>query len=147
VPSSGTPARRSKAEPAVSTHAGVERAQEYIAAFHRWDVDAMRDFYADDVVWHVAGTHRLSGDYKGKDALFEYFAMARELTGGSLRLNPESILASDDHVAMFTRVTARREDVVLDTLIAQVMKVGHDGRWIEYWAVADDQDALDAFWS
>jgi ketosteroid isomerase-like protein len=126
---------------------GVQKAREYIDAFHNWDVDRMRDFYSDDIVWHVAGTHPLSGDYRGKDALFDYFTKVREMTGGSLRLEPESILASDRHTAFFTRITAERDGSSLDTLLAQVMRVGPDGRWTEYWAVSNDQDAVDRFWS
>lgn len=142
-----SPSRDAAAEWSMAEHPWVERAREYMDAFHAWDVSALREFYADDVVWHVAGSHRLSGDYQGKDALFDYFRVARELTGGSLHLEPESILASDRHVAMFTRVTGRRNDRGLDVTLAQVMKVGPDGRWTEYWAVADDQDAVDDFWA
>ena len=131
----------------IAEHPGVVRARQYMDAFHAWDVEALRDFYDDDVLWHVAGNHQLSGDYRGKDALFDYFRLARQLTGGSLHLEPESILASDRHIAMFIRVTGRRNDRALDVLLAQVMKVGPDQRWTEYWAVADDQDAVDAFWA
>lgn len=35
----------------------------------------------------------------------------------------------------------------MDTLLSQTRRLAHDGRWCEYWAVADDQDALDAFWA
>ena len=131
----------------IAEHPGVTRARQYMEAFHAWRVDAMRDFYSDDVVWHVAGNHRLSGDYRGKNELFEYFRTVRDLTGGSLILEPESILASDRHTAMFTRVRGSRAGRALDVLLAQVMTVGPDGRWTEYWAVADDQEAVDAFWS
>lgn len=107
----------------------------------------MREFFADDIVWHVGGNHRLSGDYRGKDELFEYFATVRELTEGTLRLEPRSILSSDRHTARFIRATASRQDRSFDVTLAQVFKVGEDGRWTEYWALADDQEALDAFWS
>lgn len=123
------------------------RAREYLEAFEKNDVEAMRDFFADDIVWHVAGNHPLSGDYRGKDQLFEYFETVRELTGGTLRLEAQSILASDQHMARFTRATASRQDRSFDVLLVQIYKVGADGRWTEYWALADDQEALDAFWS
>lgn len=35
---------------------------------------SLRDFFTDDVVWHVAGKHPLSGDYRGKDSLVGYSA-------------------------------------------------------------------------
>jgi hypothetical protein len=38
----------------------------------------------------------------------------RELTGGSLALEAQAILASDQYTAMFTRVTGQRESNTLD---------------------------------
>ncbi|MGH2677965.1 MAG: nuclear transport factor 2 family protein, partial [Actinomycetota bacterium] len=54
-------------------HPGVERARASIEAFNRGDMGALSEFYADDVLWHVAGKHGLSGDYKGRDELIAYF--------------------------------------------------------------------------
>ncbi len=127
-------------------HPGVQRARDYVQRFAEGDLDHLRDFYAEDVVWHVGGRHRLSGDYEGRDALFSYFDEVRQLTNGTLKLEPESIVASDRYTAMFTRVTAQREEKSLDVTLAQILRNGPDGRWNEYWAVSDDQDAVDAFW-
>jgi ketosteroid isomerase-like protein len=126
---------------------GAARAQEYVDAFGKGDLDALTEYFSDNVLWHVAGKHQLSGDYRGREALFDYFAKARELSGGSLRLEPESILASDGHIAMFMRVTGERDGKQLDVLMAEVMKVAPDGKWTEFWAVADDQESVDKFWS
>lgn len=128
-------------------HPGAERARQSLELVTQGDFERLRDFYSDDVVWHVAGDHPLSGDYRGKEELFEYFARVNSLTGGSLAVEPESILATDKHVTMFTRVKARRDDKSLDVVLAQVFHVGPDGRWNEYWALADDQEAVNAFWS
>jgi ketosteroid isomerase-like protein len=125
----------------------VARAYESIDVYNRGDFVALRDFYHEDIVWHVGGNHALSGTYRGRDALFEYFATVRRLTGGTLVLHPASIVASDDQIAMFTRVTARRGTRLLDVVLSQTFRVGLDGRWIEYRAVPDDQEAIDAFWS
>ena len=48
---------------------------------------------------------------------------------------------------MFTRVQGDRDGRSLDVLLAQVFKLGDDGRWSEYWATAEDQDLVDAFWA
>jgi ketosteroid isomerase-like protein len=130
----------------MAEHAGVTRAKEYLEIFATGDLDALQDFYSDDVLWHVGGNHPLSGDYRGKDALFDYFGRVRELTSGSLTLEPETILASDRHTAMFLRVRGARGDRKIDVIQSQVLKVGPDGRWCEYWAAATDQDQLDRFW-
>ena len=127
-------------------HPGVARAQASIDAFNTGDIDTLRDFYADDVVWHVAGRHGLSGDYTGRADLMAYFQRVREQTGGTLRLDPEAILASDKHTSMYVRVTGSRDGRSLDVTLAEALTVGMDGRWTEFWSLAEDQDAVDAFW-
>ncbi len=123
------------------------RARESIELVQKGEFDKLRDYYTDDIVWHVGGNHPLSGDYQGKEELIGYFEQVRSQTGGTLTIEPESILAGDQHVGMFTRVTAQRDGRSFDALLAQVFRVAPDGRWCEYWALADDQDAVDRFWS
>jgi ketosteroid isomerase-like protein len=130
----------------MAEHPGVARARASIETFNRGDMVGARDFYAEDVVWHVGGNHPLSGDYRGRDALFDYFDRVREMTGGTLSLEPEAILASDQHTAIFMRVVGRRGGKSLDVTLAEAFTVGPDGRWTEFWSLADDQEAVDAFW-
>ncbi len=127
--------------------AAVDRVRESLELVAQGNFEALRDFYTEDVVWHVGGNHPLSGDYRGQDELIKYFEQVRSMTHASLSLEPESILASDKHVAMFTRVKAEREGKTMDVVLAQVFRVAPDGRWSEYWALADDQEAVDQFWS
>ena len=131
----------------MADHPGVQRARESVELYINGDFDRLRDFYAEDVVWHTGGKNPLSGDYKGRDALFEYFTKVRAMTGGTLHIEPASIMASDQHTAMFARVTGTREGKTLDITLAQAFKVDEDGRYVEYWAMADDQESVDSFWS
>ena len=131
----------------MADHPGVARARQYFEAFNKGDAEALSDFFAEDVVWRVGGNHQFSGEYRGRKELFDYFDRVRQETAGSMSLEPESILASDDHTAVFARVRAQRGDKSMDVLLAQILENGPDGRWNEYWALADDQDAVNAFWS
>jgi ketosteroid isomerase-like protein len=131
----------------MTEHPNVARARGAFETFNRGDFGAYRQFFTEDVVWHVGGNHPLSGDYRGRDALFAYFDKVRQLTGGSLRTTPQDILADDAHCGVFTRVTAERDGRKLDVVQAQAFRVNADGKFSEYWALADDQDAVDAFWS
>ncbi|HJS27267.1 MAG TPA: nuclear transport factor 2 family protein, partial [Actinomycetota bacterium] len=88
----------------------------------------------------------LSGDYTGRADLMGYFQRVQEQTDGTLRLEPETILASDRHTSMYVRVTATRDGKSLDVTLAEALTVGPDGRWTEFWSLAEDQDAVDAFW-
>jgi ketosteroid isomerase-like protein len=131
----------------MAEHPNVTRAREAFEAFNRGDFARYRQSFTDDVVWHVGGNHPMSGDYRGRDALFDYFERVRQLTGGSLRTSPQDILADATHCGVFTRVTAEREGRQLDVIQAQAFRMNADGKFTEYWALADDQDAVDAFWS
>jgi uncharacterized protein len=131
----------------VSEHPNVTRTRQYFDTFAIGDLDALRDFFSDDVVWHVAGNHALSGDYHGKDELLSYFGKAREVSGGTLKLEPTAIMGSDRHVAVFLRITGERNGKRLDIEMAEAFTVDPDGRWSEFWSMPDDQDAVDEFWT
>lgn len=131
----------------MAEHPAVSQARAYLDTYGQGDLEALRAFFVDDVVWHVGGNHPLSGDYRGKESLFAYLRDVRESTGGSLALTPEAVLGNDRHVAMFVRVQGERNDKTLDVSMAEMVTVAPDGRWSEFWAMADDQDAVDAFWS
>ena len=65
----------------------------------------------------------------------------------AVRIVGQDILADDAHGGVFTRVTADRDDRHLDVVLAQAYRINPDGKFTEYWALADDQGAVDAFWS
>jgi ketosteroid isomerase-like protein len=110
------------------------------------DLDALIEQLTDDVVWHVGGDHPLSGDYRGKEAVRAYLDRVAELTGGSLKLEPLDVLASDRYVGVFHRVQAEVSGQRLDTTMVQARRRAEDGRYSEYWALATDQPAVDEFW-
>jgi ketosteroid isomerase-like protein len=110
------------------------------------DSETIRAMLADDAVWHVGGTHRLSGDYRGPDAILEYFERVGEETGGTLRLEPIEVLANDQHGAAFLRVTGERGDQHLDVTMAEAFHLDGEGRIREFWAHATDEDAINRFW-
>jgi ketosteroid isomerase-like protein len=131
----------------LSEHPNVTRTREYLDTFAQGDLEALRPFFSDDVVWHVAGNHPLSGDYFGKDELIDYFHAARELSGGTLSLEPSSIMANDAHVVVMLRVSGEREGKKLDIEMAEAFTVLPDGTWSEFWAMPDDQASVDEFWA
>ena len=45
----------------------------------------------------------------------------------------------------FTHVTADRESVHLDVIMADAMRFGPDGRDVEYWTLSNEQRRVDAF--
>jgi uncharacterized protein len=129
-------------------HGNVGRTREALETFNRGDLDAYRDFFDDDVVWFVRGTHGMAGAYRGIDALFEYFGQARQATGGSLRIEPIEIVADDRHAGVVARVRGSRDDGrTLDVEMTEAFTFTEDGRVKEFWALAAEQPVVDAFWA
>lgn len=131
----------------VPAHPQVVRTREFLDALARGEPEHLAAFFADDVMWHVAGATPLSGDHLGRDGLVAYFARDREEGIGALRREPATIIANDRHVAVFARVRGERGGRRLDVELAEMLAVGADGLWAEYWALVDDQRSVDAFWS
>ena len=127
--------------------ASVDKVRRYLDALQAGELESVSDYFSDGVVWRVAGTHPLSGTYRGKDELIGYFQKVRDMTGGTLKIEPESILTGERHMGILTRVSGERDGKTMDVLLAQAFTLDDQGRWSEYWALANDQDAVNAFWS
>lgn len=115
-------------------------------AFANGDMDTLRELFADDILWHVGGNARISGDYKGQEEVFELFGQLFELTGGTVKLEVHDVLANDDHVVALVRGTAERNGKTFDQNEVHVMHVA-DGEVTEFWGFEEDQAAAAEFWS
>ena len=125
----------------------AERLQGFLDAYAAHDREAMRDSLATDAVWHVGGTHRLSGNYRGRDAILAYFDQVGEETDGTLRLEAIELMANDRRGAAFLRVRGERHGRNLDVTMAEAFHFDDEGRISEFWAHATDQSAIDQFWT
>ena len=128
-------------------HPNEDLLQGFLDAYAKNERDAVGTSLAENAVWHVGGTHRFSGDYRGRDAILEYFDRVGSETGGTLQLEPIELMANDDRGAAFLRVTGEREGKRLDVTMAEAFQFDREGRIREFWAHATDQDAVDAFWA
>ena len=127
-------------------HPNAQRLGAFLDAYAAHDVEGIQAALADDAVWHVGGTHRFSGDYEGRDAIVRYFDSVGSETGGTLRLDPEELIANDRSGAAFLRVTADRDGRRLDVTMAEAFQFDDAGRIREFWAHATDQNAVNEFW-
>jgi uncharacterized protein len=112
-------------------------------AFAREDLTSLDEIFADDIVYHVPGHNPFSGDYQGKEAVYELFRQDRR---ASFRSEIHDILANDRHAVALTVVHGARQGRVLEDITVHVVHVV-DGRITEAWFFPGDQAASDAFWS
>jgi hypothetical protein len=123
------------------------RLETWLEAYGTNDRQTMGDSLADEAVWHVGGTHRHSGDYRGREAILGYFDAIRDATADTMRLETLEVIANERHGAAFLRVTAERGGRQLDSVVADAFRFDNDGRIVEFWASNSNQAAIDEFWA
>jgi ketosteroid isomerase-like protein len=127
-------------------HPNEELVRRGFEAFAKGDVDALRELFDPDVVWHAPGRGPLSGDHRGVDAILGFFARTMELTGGSFRVELHDVLANDEHAVALYVARGEREGRTLEDKSVLVSHV-RNGRFVETWQHSGDQYAADEFLS
>ena len=120
--------------------------QKLVDAFIKGDQAGLDAVFADDAVWHEDGSAPISGDHKGKQAIFGMFGQVMELSGGSFRPDVHDVCASEAHGVLLFHATGKRNGRELHT--PQVL-VGHiaNGKITEVWnTIADGESAWNEFW-
>lgn len=128
-----------------SQHRNASTVRNLFAAFEQKDAFALRGFFAEDAVWHVGGTSRLAGTYRGRREIVRFLGRLPRLTDGTYASRLIDVLASDDRAAVLYRATGRREGRTLD--IDQLLLFTlREGAVVEVTALPSDQQAFDSFW-
>jgi YbgC/YbaW family acyl-CoA thioester hydrolase len=110
------------------------------------DLAPVEELLAEDVVWHVPGTSPIAGDYRGREAVTEYFRLRRELAGGAIRITKGGEAHHEEALVQLAdgRAPLGGREVVWRT--AGVYRVA-DGRMAEAWLVPLDQEHFDRAWA
>jgi ketosteroid isomerase-like protein len=116
------------------------------AAFAAGDIPTVLETFSDELTWHVPGRSPLSGDYKGHDEVLGFFGKAMELSGGTLRVDVDEILAAGERVVALTTVAAERNGRRWSSPEVHVWRVV-DGKAVEFCEYQGDQQTEDEFWS
>ena len=130
----------------MAEHPNVALLRKGYEAFAKGDIAAITDMFAEDMVWHVPGNNLISGEHKGRDAVFAVFAKTMELTGGTFKLDLHDIVANDEHTVSLSRASASRQGKQLDLLGADIYHI-RNGKVTEWWSFVEDQRLDDEFWS
>jgi uncharacterized protein len=115
-------------------------------AFAAGDIDTVLSLFADDIVWHVGGTSKVSGDYRGHQQVVGFFSQMMELSGGTFRLDIHDVLANDVHGTVLATARAERDDQKVEVREVNIWHLAN-GKATEFWSFAEDEDALDKFFA
>jgi len=131
---------------AAMAHPNEDVVRRGYEAFAQGDVEAVKDIFAADIVFHVPGRGLISGEYRGRDAVLEFFAKGQELSAGSLRIELHDLAATDEHASALQVNRAERGGKTLEARVVGVYHV-RDGKATEAWFLTDRQEENDQFWS
>jgi ketosteroid isomerase-like protein len=147
VPGPHVPGLRLAApEAAVPEHPNVTLIKDGYMAFAKGDTEFIRGLLADDVVHRVPGRGPICGEYRTPEDVLGFYVRLFELSGGTFRTEPYSVMANDEYGAALVQTYAERPGRVLDGRSVDLFRL-RDGKITEIRTLAEDQYADDAFWS
>lgn len=118
----------------------------YLVALAAKDGAGVAAGLSESVVWHVGGSHPLSGRYQGRDRVLEMLAAFKERSGGTVELSPGIPMFNEDIAVVPLRFSATRLGRSMSMDGVDVFRLGPSGIE-EVWLFSSDQDVEDQFWT
>jgi len=131
----------------VAEHPHAQLVRTGYEAFSRGDMDTLRSMMTGDATHHVPGSHQLSGDCKGIDAVLDYYRRLYEETGGTFKVELRNVLVDGrGHAVSMHHFTAQRGDKRVDEDGAIVFRIVGD-KITDLDECVADIDRVNEFWS
>jgi quercetin dioxygenase-like cupin family protein/ketosteroid isomerase-like protein len=136
----------------VADHPNATRVRRALEArargkFDEEDSKIILEAFADDAVWHMTGKSAWAADVKGKDQLLARWRMVAEASGGTFAVELHDLYADDEHAVGISTIRAARGDKKMEMPEIQVFHMTPEGKIKEFWGIAADEAARDAFWA
>jgi uncharacterized protein len=98
----------------------VQRGYE---AFAKGDIATLKMLFSPNANWRGSPAGVFPGTYRGVQAILEFFGRLAQESAGTLRVDPEIMAASGDHVFIQHRLTAKRKGKTIDTKTVLLFKL------------------------
>lgn len=116
------------------------------AAFASGDMALLGELFAD-TSWNHRNADRFGGVKRGFDEIGAFFGESAQLTQGTLKVDPRSVLADGDTVAVIAHMSGTRPDGRrLDDMQVHVFTIA-DGRVVTVDQYVGDPEAVAEFWA
>jgi uncharacterized protein len=115
-------------------------------AFARGDIETLKTLFSTNANWHQVESGVLAGNYRGAQAILQFFGQLTHETLGSLHVDPQAMAASGDHVFVLERVTGTRKGKTMDTKEVLVFKLDK-GVVTDVTNFQSNHPAVAQFWS
>jgi ketosteroid isomerase-like protein len=127
-------------------HPNVSTYRRMIAAFNSNDLSVVEDVVSQDLVYTLPGRSVLAGVTHGVEAHLAMLKRAREVSEGTLQLEPEAIAATSEHVFVWGTIRAARGERRMECKHCVVYRF-NGGKIVEGRTVPTDLYAFDEFWA
>lgn len=107
---------------------------------------AERAKIAPNIIWHVPGHNPVSGDYHGFDE-YTQLMPARMAPLARWDFELENVMVNGAYVVTTWKMQGERKGKQVSLSGAHIMRLNDQGQIVEGWGFANDQDALDEFFS
>jgi ketosteroid isomerase-like protein len=128
-------------------HPNILRYMHTIKAFNDNDLNAASEYCSEDIVYRIAGRSPIAGEYRGIEQFDKALKLVKELSGGTIKFEPQVVLADNQAVMVYGHATAKRKGKTLDTDHAYLYRFNKGGKIIEGRTIPVDLYAFDEFWS
>ncbi|MGF1425437.1 nuclear transport factor 2 family protein [Kitasatospora sp. LaBMicrA B282] len=116
-------------------------------AFSRGDMETLRGMMTTDCTQHVPGSHKLSGDFKGVDAVLGYYGELAAETNGTFWVRMQHLLVDGrGHVMAVHRFGGERAGKRLDTMGGIVFRIVGE-KITDLDECVEDLRTTDDFWA
>ena len=116
-------------------------------AFNEGRLDDLGRGCGADVRYTIRGHGPLAGVYEGPEAFTKALGRVKELTDGTMTMEPEVMLEGEDAVMMYARVAGTRPDGRTYRNFQAYLYRFRDGLLVEGQTIPVDQAAFDEFTS
>lgn len=117
-----------------------KRFQNLYTDFVRGSPSAVRELFAEDVVFHITGNSVLSGRYQGRRYIEDILLRTIEMRNpSSFDLIGYDMLISDRHIVMINNVKAKASEREARFLTIDVFSLNAEGHVREYWSFAEEE--------
>jgi uncharacterized protein len=130
----------------MGTEKNAELVRRGYEAFSSGDVLRLRESFADNAVWHAAGSGALAGRKQGRDAILAYFVELATRSNGTFRVTIQEIMSGENSTVVLQHEQAQRKGRTLSRDGALTYEVT-DGRITEGREFFSDTAQGDAFWA
>jgi ketosteroid isomerase-like protein len=127
-------------------HPNIARYRRMIEAFNANDLSVVRELLAPEFVYTMPGRSPLAGRSVGVAPHLEMLRRARENSAGTLRFEPQKLLADDETLMVWGRICAERGGRRLDSEHCVLFRF-RGGLMTEGRTLPVDLYEFDAFWS